>query len=421
MDILMIVFSIVIIGLLIFILLRRNTSGANSDSMDFLKNENHRLQFELTDMRNRYMEEKSKLAGTDAALNAEKNRLKEQQQYLESLQERFKLEFSLVANAVLDQHTQKFSHTTQQNLENILFPLKTNLKSFEEKVEKTYQQESADRNHLKGVIEQLMQHSQQIKNEANNLTRALKGDHKKQGIWGELILEKVLENSGLTKGREYVVQKSFQNEKGDRFQPDVVIYLPEGKNILIDAKVSLIAYEKMINAASEQEKTMFLQQHIQAIKHHIDDLSKKDYPSLYQIHTPDFILLFLPVESLFSVTIQAHQDLFQYAWNKKIVIVSPTTLLATLKTIASIWKIDHQNKNVYEIANEAGALYDKFAGFVADMEKIGKYLQLTRTAHEDAIKKLHSGQGNLVSKAEKIKKLGARTKTDRSLDTQFLP
>ncbi|MCY1521230.1 RmuC family protein [compost metagenome] len=273
---------------------------------------------------------------------------------------------------------------------------------------------------MKGIIFQLMDQSRQIQADANNLTRALKGDSKKQGNWGEVILERLLESSGLEKGREYRLQQSLKSAEGAIFQPDVIIDLPDEKNLIIDAKISLLAYEQFVNVENEEEKKLALKRHLLSVKNHIDNLSAKNYQHLYGIHAPDFVLLFMPVESTFSLTMQADQELFNYAWNRKVVLVSPSTLLATLRTIASIWKIDRQNKNVVEIAEEAGALYDKFVGFLTDMEKIGRHLDQTQKAHEDAFKKLQSGNGNLIGKVEKIKKLGAKNRAGKQIDPRFL-
>ena len=265
-----------------------------------------------------------------------------------------------------------------------------------------------------------MDQSKQIQTDANNLTKALKGDNKKQGTWGEIVLERVLETSGLVKDREYSIQKSLNSAEGARLQPDVIINLPDEKNLIVDAKISLVAYERMVSAEDEEEKLIYLKQHLLSIKNHIDGLSAKNYQHLYAINSPDFVLLFLPIEASFSITVQADTEIFNYAWNRKVVLVSPTTLLATLRTIASIWKVDRQNKNVFEIAEEAGALYDKFVGFLNDMEKIGKHIEQTQKAHDDAFKKLQYGSGNLIGKVEKIKKLGAKTKSNKNIDTKFL-
>ena len=388
--------------------------------MNFLKDENQKLQQELAQLRANYINENNRATRAEENLKAQREIAAKQQQNLEELQQKFTLEFSNIANKILDEKSTKFTAQNQSNLDQILNPLKTNIKLFEEKIDKVYQTEAAERSQLKGVIFQLMDQTKQIQTDASNLTKALKGDSKKQGNWGEIILERVLETSGLVKDREYILQKNLNSAEGARFQPDVIVNLPDEKNLIIDAKISLVAYERMVNAEMEEEKALFLKQHLLSIKSHIDGLSAKNYQHLYSINSPDFVLLFIPIEASFSATIQADTEIFNYAWNKKVVLVSPTTLLATLRTIASIWKIDRQNKNVFEIAEEAGALYDKFVGFLEDMQKIGKHIEQTQKAHEDAFKKLQYGSGNLIGKVEKIKKLGAKTKGNKQIDSKFL-
>lgn len=418
MEFLAIVLLVIILLVLLIIVFRKPTT--NDQTVNYLKEEKMRLQDELADLRERFSLERNQVAKAEALANSYLDKLNEQKQHLEQLQEKFKLEFSHIANQILDEKTAKFTAQNQSNLDTILNPLKANIKSFEEKVDKVYQAEAAERNHLKGVIFQLMDQSKQIQVDANNLTKALKGDNKKQGNWGEVILERVLERSGLVKDREYRVQTSLNNAEGARLQPDVIIDLPDHKHLIVDAKISLVAYERLMNAESEDEKLLNLKQHLLSVKTHIDGLAGKNYQNLYQINSPDFVLLFIPIESSFSVTVQADQELFNYAWDRKVVIVSPTTLLATLRTIASIWKVDRQNKNVFEIAEEAGSLYDKFVGFLEDMEKIGKNIDLTQKAHNEAFKKLQYGSGNLIGKVEKIKKLGAKTKSNKQIDSKFL-
>ncbi len=388
--------------------------------INHLKEEVGQVQAEYKQLNQLYIKENNRATKAEEALATQQSLNLIQQQNLEKLHQQFTLEFSSIANKLLEEKSAKFTLQNQHNLDTILNPLKANIKAFEEKVEKVYQTEAAERSQLKGVIFQLMDQSKQIQTDANNLTRALKGDNKKQGNWGEVILERVLESSGLVKDREYVIQKSINNGEGDRFQPDVIINLPDEKNLIVDAKISLVAYEKMANAETEEDKVLFLRQHIVSIKAHIDGLSSKNYQHLYSINSPDFVLLFIPIEASFSATVQADTEIFNYAWNKRVVLVSPTTLLATLRTIASIWKVDRQNKNVFEIAEEAGALYDKFVGFLGDMEKIGKYIDQSQKAYQDAFKKLQYGSGNLISKAEKIKKLGAKTKSSKQIDSKFL-
>lgn len=420
MEVVAIALLVVILIVLLVLLTKKPTVINNDETINYLKAEKQTLADELNDLRHRFAHEQNERIKAESLVNSTREKLAEQQDNLEKLQQKFSLEFEVIANKILDEKTAKFTAQNQSNLDTILQPLKENIKSFEDKVEKVYKDESAERNHLKGVIFQLMDQSKQIQNDANNLTKALKGDNKKQGNWGEIILERVLERSGLIKGREYRTQASVISAEGARFQPDVIIDLPDEKNLIVDAKISLVAYDRMVNAETDEEKLINLKQHLASVKAHIDGLSAKNYQSLYQINSPDFVLLFIPIESSFSVTVQADNELFNYAWDKKVVIVSPTTLLATLRTIASIWKVDRQNKNVFEIAEEAGALYDKFVGFLADMEKIGKHLDLTQKAHDDAFKKLQFGSGNLIGKVEKIKKLGAKTKANKQIDSKFL-
>ncbi len=420
MEIAGIALLIIILIVLLVLVLRKPVITNDNETIHYLKEEKLKLEDELSDLRERFNDERSNLVRAEANVTAYKDKLAQQQKSIEELQQKFTLEFSNIANKILDEKSAKFTLQNQTNLDNILNPLKANIKSFEEKVDKVYKVEALERSELKGVIFQLMDQSKQIQTDANNLTKALKGDNKKQGNWGEVILERVLESSGLVKDREYRTQTSLNNADGARLQPDVVIDLPDHKNLIVDAKISLVAYEKMVSAESEEEKITFLKQHIASVKAHIDGLASKNYQNLYQINSPDFVLLFMPIESTFSITIQADTELFNYAWNKKVVIVSPTTLLATLRTIASIWKVDRQNKNVFEIAEEAGALYDKFVGFLEDMDKIGKHIGMTQKAHEDAFKKLQYGSGNLIGKVEKIKKLGAKTKSTKQIDSKFL-
>ncbi|RZL47586.1 MAG: DNA recombination protein RmuC [Pedobacter sp.] len=417
MEIAVVVLLVIVVGLIIAVLLRK--PSANIETINYLKEEKLKLEDELNDLRERFSAERSNLIKAEALVNSYQDKLTEQQKNLAELQQKFTLEFSLIANKILDEKSAKFTAQNQTNLDSILNPLKANIKSFEEKVDKVYQTEAAERSQLKGVIFQLMDQSKQIQTDANNLTKALKGDSKKQGNWGEVILERVLERSGLVKDIEYRIQASI-NSEGARFQPDVIIDLPDEKHLIVDAKISLVAYERMMSAEIDEEKLINLKQHLLSVKSHIDGLAGKNYQNLYQINSPDFVLLFMPIESSFSVTVQADNELFNYAWDRKVVIVSPTTLLATLRTIASIWKVDRQNKNVFEIAEEAGALYDKFVGFLADMENIGKHINSTQKAHDDAFKKLQYGNGNLIGKVEKIKKLGAKTKSNKQIDSKFL-
>lgn len=423
-----IVALLVLLCILILIKLKKPEQNANGlldlkelehqKALEWHKEEKQRIEDELRDLRENYMNERSRAIQAEESLKLQQCKQLEQEQHLIDLQHKFKLEFENLANKILDEKTSKFTESNKANLDLILNPLKENIKAFEQKVEKVYKDESDERNMLKGVISQLMIQSKQIAEDANNLTKALKGDNKKQGNWGEIILEKVLERSGLIKDREYRIQASMSHSEGSRLQPDVLVDLPDGKHIVIDSKVSLVAYERLVCAETDEERLLHLKQHIASIKGHIQNLSGKNYQDLYQINSPDFVLLFIPIESSFGIAVQEDAELFNYAWDRKVVIVSPSTLLATLRTVASIWKQERQNRNVLEIARLSGSMYDKFVGFIADMESIGRNIRQSQDSYEKAMNKLSNGAGNLSSTSEKIKKLGA--KTNKQIDAKYL-
>ncbi len=355
------------------------------------------------------------LSTRNATLTNEKENLNQQfgtfTKEIENLHIQSQQQFENLAAKILEEKSKKFVEQNQQNMGELLNPLRERIKEFHDKVDKTYNMEAAERNTLKGEIKQLVELNQKISQEANNLASALKGDSKKQGNWGEIILEKVLERSGLVKGREYEVQYSINDAEGNRQQPDVIIFLPDNKHIIVDSKVSLTAYEAFINAVegNEEEKQMYLLRHITSVKKHIDELGKKNYQLLQTLNTPDFVLMFMPIESSFSIAIQADNELFNYAWDRKIVIVSPSTLLATLHTIASMWKQEKQAKHVFEIAEESGKLYDKFCGLIEDLIQVGKRLGSAKESYDEAMKKASTGPGNIIRRVEKIKELGAKT------------
>ncbi|RZK82227.1 MAG: DNA recombination protein RmuC [Pedobacter sp.] len=402
------------LGILIIILV----SFMVFKSIGILKEDKQKLQVELEQLRINFSIEHDKAIKAEQSVIAQQQKYIQQEKYIVDLQSQFKVEFENIANRVLDEKSLKFTEQNKINLNQILNPLKDNIKAFEDKVEKVYKSESDERNVLKGVISQLMDQSKLISEEAGNLTRALKGDTKKQGNWGEVILEKILERSGLVRDREYRMQTSLTHIEGNRLQPDVILDLPDNKHVVIDAKVSLIAYERLLNTDDVTERELFLRQHLLSIKTHVQALSNKSYHDLYQIDSPDFVLLFIPIESSFGIAVQKDAELFNFAWDRKVVIVSPSTLLATLRTIASIWKQERQNRNVLEIARLSGSMYDKFVGFITDMESIGKNIKQSQDAYEKAINKLTTGNGNLANTSEKIKRLGA--KTTKQIDTKFL-
>ena len=349
-----------------------------------------------------------KLAQEGESLKSQKESLETLRKELDLVHKKYTLEFENIANKILEEKSQKFTEQNKTSLDIILNPLKEKIKDFEEKVDKSYKAESAERITLKTEIKNLIELNTKISLEANNLATALKGDNKMQGNWGEVILEKILERSGLEKDREYRTQFVTSNVGGATIKPDVVVLLPDNKHIVIDSKVSLVAYEAMVNSIDEEMRGKFLKAHLESVKSHIKGLSEKNYSTSPEFNTPDFVLLFIPIESSFSIAIQADNDLFNYAWDKKVVIVSPSTLLATLRTIASLWKQEKQTANALEIAAEGGKLYDKFVGFCEDLILVGRKMDEAKGSYGEAMKKLTEGTGNLVGHAEKMKKLGAK-------------
>ncbi|MFV0589921.1 MAG: DNA recombination protein RmuC [Draconibacterium sp.] len=338
-----------------------------------------------------------------------KEKLDTQKAELEELQKKFTTEFENVANKILEKHSEKFTAANQKNIGEVLNPLKEKIQQFEQKVENTYQKGLKDQTELRAELLKLYALNNKISEEANNLTKALKGDVKKQGNWGEVVLERILERSGLNEGEQgYQKQFSDTAEDGRRIQPDIVINLPDNKHIIVDSKVSLIAYERAVNAENEEQRQKFIKEHLLSLRTHIKGLSEKHYQSASKLNSPDFVLLFIPIEASFSVAVQEDQELFSYAWDQKVVMVSPSTLLATLRTISSIWQQENQTRNAIEIARQSGALYDKFVGFVSDLEKLGNNLNTSRKTYDDAMNKLKDGRGNLIRSVENIKKLGAK-------------
>jgi DNA recombination protein RmuC len=337
-------------------------------------------------------------------------RNKEQKQEVNELQEKFTKEFENLANKILEEKTQKFTEQNKENLKNILSPLQDKIQHFEKKVEDTHKESIDYHAALRQQIVSLSEMNAQMSKETINLTKALKGDSKMQGNWGELVLERVLEKSGLEKGREYEVQQAFTSEEGSRILPDVIINLPDGKKMVVDSKVSLTAYEKYVNEEDDVQQNIYLKEHVNSVKRHVEQLSDKRYQDIYQMESPDFVLLFIPIEPAFALALQEDLNLYNKAFEKNIVIVTPSTLLATLRTIDSMWTNQKQQENAIEIARQAGALYDKFEGFVSDLIKIGKKMDEAKIEYSSAMNKLTEGKGNLVTSAEKLKKMGAKAK-----------
>ncbi|MCQ4260247.1 DNA recombination protein RmuC [Stutzerimonas stutzeri] len=351
------------------------------------------------------------LSAAHAAVKAELNeQQKTHEQRLEDLQgarDELRAQFAELAGKIFEEREQRFAETSHERLGQLLDPLKERIQSFEKRVEESYQNEARERFSLAKELERLQQLNQRLGDEATNLTRALQGQ-KTQGNWGELILERVLEHAGLEKGREYHTQVSLKSSDGERFQPDVLIQLPGDKQVVVDAKVSLTAYQAMISAEDDASRALALKQHVLSLRNHLKGLSLKDYQRLEGLQSLDFVLLFVPIEAAFAAALQGDPELFQEAYSKHIVIVSPTTLLATLRVIDSLWRQERQSQNAREIAERAGALYDKFAAFIQDLDEIGTRLQQLDKAYLGARNKLTDGRGNLVGRAEQLKLLGAR-------------
>jgi DNA recombination protein RmuC len=413
--------------------LRSGQPASSSDDMQNelsqLKRERERLQIEKGKLEERVensltvFREKSdlietqsaqvmELTGTTERLQAEKlalaEKLKDQMDELKKLDVRFKSEFKVLAGEILKQNTVDFSDSNKKQIDEVIRPFKEKIDNFEKRVNEVYRVEASSRSELMGQVKSLMELNKKISEDATNLTRALKGDSQKQGAWGEFILESILEHSGLEKGVEYETQTSTRTEDG-LFRPDVIVNLPDEQYIVIDSKVSLVDYEAYVNEDDEDERQKRLALHVASIKTHVKGLSGKNYQLKTKGQSLDFVLMFIPIEASFSEALRFDPSLYNFAWDKRIVIVSPTTLLATLRTVASVWKQEKQSRNVIEIAEESGKMYDKFVLFLEDLEKIRRGLDQGSTALEGAMNKLQSGNGNLIRRAEKIKELGAKT------------
>ena len=374
------------------------------------KEENDRQIEKVQNEREMIREEKEKLALQVNSLQSDKDhlneKLTEQKKELTELQEKFTKEFENLANKILDQKSEKFTNLNKENIEQILNPLKDKIKTFEEKVDKNNQDFIAKNSQLGQQLKNLQEQNIKVSEEANNLTRALKGDKKAQGNWGELILERVLEQSGLEKGREYETQATQTTDDGKKLVPDVIVWLPNDKKMVIDSKVSLSAYEKFTKTDDEAEKKAHLKQHVLAMKTHINQLSEKNYQQFGDDRSPDFVLMFIPIEPALYIAQNEDANFFYTAFKKNILMVSPTTLLSTLRTVDMVWKNEKQQQNANEIAKHAGSLYDKFVNLIEELKKVGRNINTSKTAYDDAMRKL-TGQQNLIKDVEKLRELGA--------------
>lgn len=365
----------------------------------------------LDNLRRQLSQRQANVAELESRLETERDAQNEKLRLLTEARDQLKTEFQNLANKIFEEKSQKFANTNKDSLGTLLTPLREQLGEFKRKVEDVYDKESKDRRSLHEQINQLKELNQQMSSDAVNLTNALKGESKTQGNWGEVILERVLEQSGLRKGYEYEVQVSL-TEEGQRYMPDVIIRLPDDKDVIVDAKASLTAYEQYCSTEDEQARENYLNEHLQSIRNHIRGLSDKAYQGLEGVRSLDFVLMFVPIEGAFLLALQQDKELFSFAYERNIILVSPSTLLVTLRTINNIWRYERQNRFAQEIARRGGELHDKFVGFVEALDDVGKHLGRTQQAYETAQKRLSSGRGNLVNQAAALQKLGVKNKKE---------
>jgi DNA recombination protein RmuC len=338
--------------------------------------------------------------------------------HLKEAKEALRMEFQNLANEIFDEKSKKFGAQNLDSLKGLLNPFQTQIKDFEKRVDEVYNHEARERHLLKNELQSLKNLNERLSEDALNLTKALKGQSKTQGDWGEIVLERVLEESGLHKGREYETQGTFRDEQGNMLRPDVVVHLPEGKDIVVDSKVSLVAYENYVNAETEELKAIALKQHLDSLNKHLKELSDKSYGDLPGLQSLDFVLMFIPIEGAYFLALDNDRDLFRKGFEKNIMLVSPSTLLLSLRTIQNIWRYEYQSKNALEIARKAGGLYDKFVNFAESLNGVRTHLDKARDSHDEAVKRLSTGKGNIIRRVEELKSLGA--KTEKSLPEEIL-
>ncbi len=422
----------ILLIVLVFLAMRQQSGNAVQfpDKEQFVPRELHdailedieRLRSELSSKEREIRDAHAQLAAREQQLYHLDENFRNQKAEVEQLQVKFKTEFENIANRLLEEKSIRFTAQNAQQLQTVLTPLREKIKEFEENVDRKFLEETREKTSLKKELEQLTQLNQQLSQDAHNLTSALKGQNKMQGDWGELQLETLLEKSGLQKGIHFLSQATFRDEDGAAKRPDFIIQLPENKQLIVDSKVSLTAFERYFNAADSVEREQHLKAHVSSIRSHVDNLSRTNYQTLYSINTPDYMLLFVPLEGALNAASQADPRLFTDALERNIVIVTTSSLLATLRTVAHLWKQEKQTKSVLEIARQSGLLYDKFVAFVEDLRNVGARLDNARTAYDDAMHKLtNAGRpgDTLIGKAEKIKELGARA--TKSLPAELLP
>jgi DNA recombination protein RmuC len=426
MEIILLVSGLALGALVAWLILKGKISGDSQASYTNVlveKEKNSALQEQLKELkrdieleRSRVLEVNNELAGAEADYRNLQEKLQDQKKEMESLNEKFALQFKNLANEIFEEKSKKFTDQNKANIFDLLKPLGEKIVDFEKKVEETHKDNISRSSALREQLENLQKLNVQMTREAENLTRALRGDSQTQGAWGEFILESILEKSGLEKDREYTIQESFTTSEG-RLRPDVIVRLPENKHVVIDSKVSLKAYNNFVNAATDEEKVQYLKNHLTSIRQHMRSLGDKNYQNISD-SSPDFVIMFIPIEPAYILAIQSEKSLYEEALEKRIVFVSPTLLIPSLQLIKNIWKQEYQNRHVLDIANKAGDLYDKFVGFTEDMITLGRNLESAKKFYEESMKKLSVGSGNLVRRVEDLRKLGARA--NKSIDNNLL-
>jgi DNA recombination protein RmuC len=415
MEIITLISGILLGSAIAWLILKNRYAGsarANSEKESMLLRNIDELKEKLNEKEKSLFDLNGEYNAKRAEYKALEEKLMEHRKEIEDLQARFTIEFKNLASEILEEKSKKFTEQNKINLNDILKPLGEKIKDFEKKVEEVYDKESQQRFSLKEEVKRLAELNQQVSKEANNLTKALKGESKSQGIWGEIILESILEKSGLVKDREYFMQESFKNENEKRQQPDVILNYPGNRSIVIDSKVSLTAYERYVSDEDDSRRELALKDHLISVRKHIQELGSKNYQDMYQLNSLDFVMMFLPVEPAYMLAIQADPELWQYAYDKRILLISPTNLIAALKLVVSLWRQEYQNKNALEIARRSGELYDKFVGLMEDLTDVGHKLKQTQKSYEASMNKLSLGRGSLVKRAQDLKELGVKTKKE---------
>ncbi len=400
-------------GGIMYVIMRLHKGSKNAvleERISGLQKDRDNIQKELAEKENQFLELNTRYVTALADIRNASERLENHKKDIEQMQEVFREKFENLANNILEDKTKKFTEVNRVRLEEILNPLKDKIRDFEKKVEETYDKEAQQRFSLKEEVKKLAELNQQVSLEAQNLTKALKGESKTQGNWGEMILESILEKSGLVKGREYSVQPSFRDDTGKLLYPDIIIHYPENRNVIIDSKVSLTAYEQYVSTDETEQKEKFLRDHLASIRKHVSELTRASYQDLYKLQSLDFVMMFMPIEPAYLLAVQKEPELWNYAYERRILLISPTNLLAALKLISALWQQEYQNKNVMEIARQTGDLIDKFHSLLEDLDHLDSDLKSARKHYDEAKNKLSEGKGNLIRRVEKIQELGVKSK-----------